>query len=127
MRVRSWLLALKKTPHRVRAALLYVLDGIAGIATREGFGGVAIVRVDFIGDFILWLDSVDALLERFRGSSITLIANSAWSELAEKLPFWQDVIPVDTVKFVKNPAYRLSILRKISRRGFPIPVQPMNS
>ena len=125
----SWnnISALKKALYLVHFYLFYVLDGIACASKKRSRGGVAIVRLDSIGDFVLWLDSVDALLKRYKGRSITLIANSTWSELAEKLPFWDNIIPVDAVRFLKNPIYRFSVLRGISRMGFEIAVHPVYS
>src|SRR5262249_2537967 len=104
-----------------------ILDRLASVSTQRKCGGVAIVRLDRIGDFVLWLDSVEALLKQVRGRPVTLIANSTWSELAEKLPFWNAVIPVDTARFTKNPLYRFGVLRRISRMGFEIAIQPVHS
>jgi ADP-heptose:LPS heptosyltransferase len=66
-------------------------------------------------------------LKRFEGYSITLIANSTWSELAEKLLLWDSIIPVDIARFERNLFYRMAILRKISRKGFQIAVNPVHS
>jgi ADP-heptose:LPS heptosyltransferase len=108
-------------------SLFYVLDPIASASLRRGAGGVAIVRLDHIGDFILWLGSVDATLKRFEGYSITLIANSTWSELAEKLLLWDDIIPIDIARFERKLFYRMAILRKVARKGFRIAVNPVHS
>ena len=119
---------LRKVVYLVRWSLLYALDAITGISvTHASDGGVAIVRMDNIGDFVLWLDSVGALLKRFEGRPITLIANSTWSELAEKLPFWDNIIPIEVDRFVKSPVYRFSVLRRISNMGFEIAIQPAYS
>src|ERR1700733_10607992 len=82
------LAVLKSALFLVRWWLFYALDAVAGVSTKRGVNnGVAIVRLDYIGDFVLWLDSVGALLEVFAGRPITLVGNVRWSELAEKLPF----------------------------------------
>ena len=119
--------ALKNLLHLARWVLLYVLDGIASASAARSRSGVAIIRLDYVGDFVLWLDSVEALLKTFEGRSITLVANSRWSELAEKLPFWNNVISVDTDRLINNPIYRFRIMRGLSKVGFETAVQPVYS
>ena len=128
MQFQKSLFVLKWAVYLARWALLYVLDAITWVFAKRGSGGgVAIVRTDNIGDFVLWLDSVAALLKQFEGHSKTLIANSTWCELAEKLPFWDNIIPIETGRFIKSPVYRASVLRRVSRMGFEIAIQPAYS
>ena len=106
-----------------------MLDAVASTSVlfRRPLEGVAIVRLDNIGDFVLWLGSIEALLKNFKEYPVTLIANSKWSELAEKLPFWRNVIAVDTLRFSTDLVYRFSFLHRISKAGFEIAIQPVYS
>jgi len=82
--------------------------------------GVLLVRLDAIGDFILWLDSAKEYRRLYPGEKITLYANSAWSDLAKLLPYWDRVVPVDVHLFSKRTFYRWKSLFNIGRFGFDI-------
>ncbi|PKN87288.1 MAG: hypothetical protein CVU51_05875 [Deltaproteobacteria bacterium HGW-Deltaproteobacteria-1] len=80
--------------------------------------GIGIIRMDSIGDFILWLDSAKEFRNLYPNAKITLIANQVWSDLAKLLPYWDDVIPVDRNKFTRHPLYRFQTFRRVRKRGF---------
>lgn len=99
---------------------------LSGPAPRSQIRKVLIVRVDVIGDFVLWLDAAKELRkiypqDRYR---ITLLGNSAWTEVAKTLPYWDEVLDVDRVRFERNPLYRWKVLRRIQRTGFDVAIQP---
>jgi len=89
--------------------------------------GIAIVRVDAIGDFILWLDSAKEFRGIFPNERIILIANRVWAELARQFPYWDDVIPVDGRKLAFDFLYRYRFLTLIRKKGFHTAVQPTYS
>jgi ADP-heptose:LPS heptosyltransferase len=60
---------------------------------------VVIIRLDAIGDFILWLDSARHFREIFPGRRITLIANSIWAEVARDLPYFDEVIEIPQSRY----------------------------
>lgn len=86
--------------------------------------GVAIVRLDVIGDFILWLDAAKELRRLYPNKKITLFASNVWSSLAKVLPYWDEVIPVDRNKLIRNPIYRFKALRRIRLLGIESAIQP---
>ena len=86
--------------------------------------GVLIVRLDAIGDFILWLDTAKEYSRIFPGKNITLLANSAWANLAKDIPYWDSVWSIEMTRFSRSPLYRLKLLCKIRRAGFEIAIQP---
>jgi ADP-heptose:LPS heptosyltransferase len=96
------------------------LSGARGSSANE----VAVVKMDAIGDFVLWLGAAQALRERFRGRRIVLIANAAWASLAEKLPYWDEVWPVDPGRLRRWGRYRAKVLRAVRQRSFDTAVQP---
>lgn len=89
--------------------------------------GVAIIRIDAIGDFILWLDSAQHYQTIYPSQKITLIANSTWAEVADQLPFWDSVWSIDRIKFKKNILYRYYWIYKIRSANFETVVQPTHS
>ena len=92
--------------------------------SRGGKEGVVLIRLDAIGDFIIWLDSAKEFRQIYPNEKITLIANSAWSDLASSAPYWDEVWSINITKLTQNPIYRWRILRKIRRKNFKIAIQP---
>ncbi len=86
--------------------------------------GVLLVRLDLIGDFVLWLDSAQAYRRLYPRTKITLVVNSACGELAEALPHWDNVIGVDVHKLRTNYLYRFGILTRLRWHNFATAIQP---
>jgi ADP-heptose:LPS heptosyltransferase len=80
---------------------------------------VLIVRLDGIGDFILWLDAAEALAKHYRerGMRTILVANALWAGWALELGIFDEVVAVDVRKFQRSPLYRYRIGRRIRRLG----------
>ena len=88
---------------------------------------VALIRLDAIGDFIIWLDSAKEFRAIYPSERIVLIANSSWASLAMTLPYWDEVWPIDTVRFTRFGKYRFECLKKISVHGFRLAIHPAYS
>lgn len=90
--------------------------------------GVVLVKVDAIGDFIVWLDTARLFKLLYPDQKITLIANSIWSELAQEIPYWDEVLPIDINRFnLRHLIYRWKTMRKIAASGFITAIQPTYS
>jgi len=107
-----------------RAILIRFIDSAASFGIRRSGGGVVIVKIDAIGDFILWVNSGRELRRIFPEQKLTLIANESWSELAKSLPYWDQVISVKVKRFTIDMPYRWSVVRNLRRLGFDTAVQP---
>jgi ADP-heptose:LPS heptosyltransferase len=90
---------------------------------------VLIVRVDTIGDFILWIESAKALRMLYPKPSyeITLLGNIIWRDLAERMDIADHFIFVHIRKFRRDLIYRYRILKQIRGQGFEIAIQPTYS
>lgn len=90
---------------------------------------ILIVRLDAIGDFVLWLDSASALRKLYPVNKyhITLIGNKIWTDLAVDSALFDETWPLDNKKFTKNIVYRLMVLAKVRHSGFSIAMQPTYS
>ena len=86
--------------------------------------GVLLVRLDAIGDFIIWLDSAKELRALYPSKRVVLCANSTWAGLAEHFPYWDEVIPVEPGRLESDPAYRFKFLWRIRLRRFEVAIQP---
>lgn len=94
-------------------------------------GGVLVVRVDGIGDYMLFRQALRALrfVPRFAGKKITLCGNAAWKELAEALDpdSFDAFLPVDRHAFMKNRSYRHALMDSVRAGKFSIALQPTYS
>lgn len=99
--------------------ITYIFDScVITLARQSAYtGGVAIVRLDAIGDFILWLDAAKEFRNLYPNVKITLIANQVWSDLARLLPYWDAVISVDRKKIIRDPVYRFKTLKQVRLLG----------
>ena len=87
---------------------------------------VLLVRLDNIGDFVLWLDAAKQIVEHYRaeGKHVTLLANAVWSQWAAEMGLFDEVIGVEEQRFQRDLRYRLRIGRMVRRLGCGTAVQP---
>jgi len=113
---------------KLRLLLNWLADGIVSLppAGRAGTD-VLFVRLDAIGDFVLWLREAQHLREAFPGKRIALAANAVWAPLARQLPYWDEVIDIDVGRYSRTLGYRWRCLRRMRRGGFGTAVQPTYS
>lgn len=108
--------------------VILIESALALTSRRINIAELALIRLDAIGDFIVWLDTAKEYRSLYPNHRITLIANSAWANLARNLPYWDEVWPLDIKKFSwRNPIYRWKTLRRVATRGFSIVIQPTYS
>ena len=90
---------------------------------------VLIVRLDGIGDIVLWLDAAQATVNFYKrqGKTVVLIANAQWADWTAKLGIFDEVVALDRRKFNDSLMYRLGFLYTIRRSGYAIAVNPTYS
>lgn len=90
---------------------------------------VLLIRLDAIGDYILWRNAGYELIEDYqsRGRNVVLLANSLWSDFAQKDIEPHTLWALDTKKFTRNPLYRMKFAWKIATEGFDIAINPVYS
>lgn len=101
-----------------RFVLLFAFDLLLKIflsSKKSNSEKTAIIRVDAIGDFIIWLDAAKAFERKFGKEQIVLIVNEINCEIASALPYWDEVFPINMKKFKKNFNYRFGVIKKLSR------------
>jgi len=104
-------------------ALLYLVPKGSKTAHRHK---LLVIKLDAIGDFILWLDFARGLRKLYPAETyeVTLVANQAWGDFAAGIPWFDVVIPIDRMRFILNPFYRFRTLLEIRRQGFEILIDP---
>ena len=116
-----------------RCFLLVLIDRITLMVpcghSSDGKTRVLIIRLDAVGDFVLWLDAARALRTLYPPHSheLYLLGNLAWCGLAEHFPYFDHVWPLDRNKFIENISYRFAVMKKIRMAGFLKVVQPTYS
>jgi ADP-heptose:LPS heptosyltransferase len=100
------------------------LDGISSVSFNPKKKGVVIVRLDSIGDFIIWLDTAKEYRRIYPNQKITLIANAAWADMASCLTYWDEVWPVSLDSLKWSSICRWVILHKVSRANFETAIHP---
>lgn len=108
----------------IRLLILFV-DFIAIKFSKKKYDSdVLIVKLDNIGDFIVWLDSAKRFRSAYSYANITLVCDILSSELAEKLPYWNNIIKIDRKQFKKNIYYRYRMIRSIREAGYQLSINP---
>ena len=100
----------------------WLLDYLPTFAQRKE--GVLLLRLDMIGDFVLWLDAARAYRQLYPNQKITLAVNSTCAELAKTLPHWDEVISIHVQRLRTDLMYRLRTLIKLRVRHFAVAIQP---
>lgn len=121
---------LSKATYWLRQTLWLLTDRVACLGSvKRCSGNVLLVKVDAIGDFVLWLDSARALRERYREQKIILVANHIVEELAERTGYFDEIIPLNIPKFDfgGSLSYRFRQLRKVRGVGAGVAINPTYS
>ncbi|MFA5984264.1 MAG: glycosyltransferase family 9 protein [Methylococcaceae bacterium] len=88
-----------------------------------------LVRMDAIGDFILWQPAAVALRELYPAEhwDITLAANQSWVILAQQAGLFDQVFPIHYSQLHRNLIYRFKVLRWLGAQGFDVSINPVYS
>jgi len=90
-------------------------------------GSLLIVRLDAIGDYVLFRNFIRILKEstKYKNYKITLCGNIVWKEIAENLD--KDVVDnfiwIDRKKFYGNFIYKYKMLNKIHNFGYETAIE----
>jgi ADP-heptose:LPS heptosyltransferase len=107
--------------------------GIDEVLSRTPFNPdphkVLFIRLDGIGDFVVWIDAARALAQHYRNQakSPILLADSNCAGLAEALGIFDQVIRFDEPRFSSRPLYRIQMARRIRGLGCTLAIQPTYS
>lgn len=89
-------------------------------------GGVLIIKLEVLGDFILFLPTLKYYREFYQGKKITLLVdNKLNSKIAKRYKesgLIDEIIILDSHKFAKNIFYRFSFSRFLHKQNFSIAI-----
>lgn len=93
-----------------------------------------VVRLDAIGDYILFRNSLQEIKKskRFNEHKITLLGNSLWKDLAERLDSGtvDEFIWIDPGQLIHQPefsVYHLKLIIKLKLKRFSVIIHPVHS
>ena len=106
--------------------LTILLDSIILIypVKKKNFFDVCLIKVDALGDYILWLDSSYNISFKYKDKKKVLICNELIYELANSTGHFERIYPINLKKFQTNYFYRIYQLRKLREFNFDISIQP---
>jgi ADP-heptose:LPS heptosyltransferase len=89
-------------------------------------GSVVVVRLDGIGDFVLWLACARAIRARYPrpGHRITLVASTAFSDLAASTGLFDAVMAVNSKRYIEDNAYSRAILKRVAALRAEVAINP---
>lgn len=103
-----------------RVALAFVRGAVASDTDRP----LVIVRVDALGDFVVWLASAEVLVARYRPRRVILVANRLVADLARATGLFDEVVGIDVRAFQNHRRYRFAMLRQVRGLCAAIAIQP---
>jgi ADP-heptose:LPS heptosyltransferase len=88
-------------------------------------GEVLILRLDGIGDAVIFSGCLPFIRQKFQTSKVTVVARKYVAELFSRCPFVDDTIAWDHLRFAFNPLYRFAFLCMLSRRKIGVILYPV--
>lgn len=90
-------------------------------------GDVCIVRIDLIGDFVLFTPALRALREFYADKLITIVVKSQVADLVAECPYVDKIVVINDNQFRKNPFYRIIFLLRMYCSNNAITLYPCYS
>lgn len=87
---------------------------------------ILIIRIDAIGDCIIWLDQAKEYRKIFPDHKFILLHNKAWSEIAERLPWFDECVPFDRTK-IGNIKYYKTLITTLNKYTYEKVFSPVFS
>jgi ADP-heptose:LPS heptosyltransferase len=80
-----------------------------------GRGSVALVRLDAIGDFVLWLDAAGGFRNAWPDRHLVLVCNKACASIAQAAGLFDEVVPIDAgrLNFAGNFKFRRQLRHQL--------------
>ena len=88
---------------------------------------ILIIRIDGIGDFFIWLNTIKYYKIIYPNRKLTLLCSNAVKSIAEELNFFDEIITIYREKFIRNYKYRYEELKKFSKKKYNLLLSPIYS
>lgn len=105
---------------------LWLLDSLIVLLPKgRNTGAVFVMRLDQIGDFVMWIDAAKEFRNIYPHRELVLLANKILVDFASRLNFWDEVWPFERHRFGTSVFYRLRLLHKVRFYGFDVVINPL--
>ena len=120
---------MQKLKQLIKFILFTIIDFLAKQNSKIENKTILLISLDAIGDYVLFRNYIEILRDKYKEYKITLVGNIAWKQLAEELDseYIDSFIWIDRKQFEKNPFYRYKKLKKITKQGYEIVLNPTYS
>ncbi len=90
---------------------------------------ILVVRLDAVGDFVLWTASLQQLITPYLSKNyhVSLLGNASWTSVADQFASFSEVIPLDRDRFLSNIPYRLRTILRIRQACYTTVIVPAYS
>lgn len=96
------------------------MDSLASLARRRHTNATLIIRLDAIGDFILWLNSgAGGVIStaRFENERVVFVISPAVETLVREITRVDEIISISPARFMWDLPYRVKKIREVRRVG----------
>jgi ADP-heptose:LPS heptosyltransferase len=108
--------------------LIFTEINFRNLFIKKKTNRLLIVKIDAIGDFILFSPFIPAYADLYKNCKISIVVNSAYLQLAQKIfaPVSQidKIIPFDQQKFNSSFVYKRRIFKTIRSEKSSVAIQP---
>lgn len=120
-----WLRAIRLLVRKAKRLVEFIAYGLfdrlvlLGCARERDGDAIAILHLELLGDYVLWLPYGRAMARHFEPCQhrVVLVLNAAVLPLAKRHFSDCELIGIDRAAFVRNLAYRTQALRRLLRVG----------
>ncbi|MEG1718185.1 MAG: glycosyltransferase family 9 protein [Bacteroidales bacterium] len=114
----------------VTKILYFFIDFLAGIGiSKKQKYDILLIRVDAIGDFVLWTDTLRAYEKQYKDTEkkVVVLCLDIVAPIAKKYKFIDKVISLNYSQFHKNLWYRFQYIRILKSHQFEVVFSPVYS
>lgn len=86
-------------------------------------GNALIIKLDAIGDFIIWLDSAKEFRNLYPDKKLWLMCGGACVDIAKSTGYFDEIITLNIRKFESDNAYKKEILQDLQQYSFDLLIQ----
>lgn len=107
--------------------IFFILSMFFVKKTKENTKKILVVKIDAIGDYILFRNFLKVLREKYKNYHITLVGNMIWKDLSLYLDkdYIDEYIWIDRKKFIKDFKYIFNKFKEISKNDYDIVINPI--
>lgn len=95
--------------------------------STDDLRGVIVIKIDAIGDFIIWLDSAAQYSVLYKNEPITLVCNTMCEQIAKHTGLFDKVIAIDSKRFESDNKYKKEVLKNLEMQENRLLLQPAYS